>query len=237
MHRSKGFLRGAGDADRQMEKVMDFTNAFARYEVLVDQVGQVFNKVSTEFADEVKCKATCSDCCHALFDLTFVEALYIKSKFDEHFSGKIRFEITEAANKKDRALGKMKKEAYKRHESGMSDTDIIEQVSKMRMRCPLLGENGKCMMYDYRPIACRVYGIPTSAGGKGHTCGLSGFDQGKAYPTLNMDLVYDRLYGISKDLVREMDSKFTKMGNILVPLSMALITDYNEDYLGVEVKS
>ncbi len=216
---------------------MDLTNAFSRYEALVDQVGQVFNKVSTEFTEEVKCKPACDDCCHALFDLTFVEALYIKSKFDEVFAGKARFEITEYANKTDRALAKMKKEAYKRHEAGESDTAIIEAVSKMRVRCPLLGEDGKCQMYDYRPIACRVYGIPTSAGGQGHTCGLSGFDEGKAYPTLNMDLVYNRLYAISGDLVRELNSKYTKMGRVLVPLSMALITDYNEEYLGIEVTS
>lgn len=216
---------------------MDLTNAFSRYEALVDQVGQVFNKVSSEFAEEVKCKPACDDCCHALFDLTFVEALYIKSKFDDVFAGKARFEITEYANKTDRALAKMKKEAYKRHEAGESDTAIIEAVSKMRVRCPLLGEDGKCQMYDYRPIACRVYGIPTSAGGQGHTCGLSGFDEGKAYPTLNMDLVYNRLYAISGDLVRELNSKYTKMGRVLVPLSMALITDYNEEYLGIEVTS
>lgn len=216
---------------------MELTNAFTRYEALVDQVGQVFNKVSSEFTDEVRCKPTCDDCCHALFDLTFVEALYIKNKFDELFSGKIRFDITEAANQADRTLGMMKKEAYKRHEAGESDASIIAQVSKMRVRCPLLGEEGKCMMYDHRPIACRVYGIPTSAGGQGHTCGLSGFDQGKSYPTLNMDLVYNRLYAISKDLVRELNSRFTKMDTILVPLSMALITDYNEDYLGIKVGS
>jgi len=220
-----------------MEMVMDFSNAFSRYDALVDQVGQVFTKVSSEFSEEVKCKAGCDDCCHALFDLTFVEALYIKSKFDEIYTGKARHDIIERANAADRVLAKMKKEAYKRHEAGESDDAIIDTVSKMRVRCPLLGEDGCCLMYAYRPIACRVYGIPTSAGGKGHTCGLSGFNEGKAYPTLNMDLVYNRLYKISGDLVREIDSRFTKMGSVLVPLSMALLIDYNEEYLGVEVKA
>ena len=216
---------------------MDFSNAFSRYEALVDQVSQVFTKVSSEFSEEVKCKAGCDDCCHALFDLTFVEALYIKEKFDELYNGKARHEITERASTVDRGLAKMKKEAYKRHEAGTPDDAIIEAISKMRVRCPLLGEEGKCLMYEHRPIACRVYGIPTSAAGKGHTCGLSGFDEGKAYPTLNMDLVYNRLYKISGDLVREIDSRFTQMGSVLVPLSMALLTDYNEEYLGVEVKA
>lgn len=216
---------------------MDFTHAFSRYEALVNQVGEVFNKVSSEFPQEVKCKPSCDDCCHALFDLTFVEALYIKGKFDEHFTGKARHEITERANLADRTLAKLKKEAFKRHEAGETDEAIIDEVSKMRVRCPLLGDEGTCQMYAFRPIACRVYGIPTSAGGKGHTCGLSGFVEGKAYPTLNMDLVYNRLYKISEELVRGIDSKFTQMGSVLVPLSMALLTDYNDEYLGVEAKA
>lgn len=216
---------------------MDFSDAFSRYEALVGQVGELFTKVSSEFHDEVRCKPTCDDCCHALFDLTFVEALYIKSRFDELFTGKARHDITERANKADRTLAKVKKEAFKRHEAGESAEIVLETVSKMRVRCPLLGDEGTCEMYDHRPIACRVYGIPTSAGGKGHTCGLSGFKEGTAYPTLNMDLVYNRLYAISGDLVRQVNSRFTKMGTLLVPLSMALITDYNEEYLGVEAKA
>ncbi|WP_300672044.1 YkgJ family cysteine cluster protein [Desulfoluna sp.] len=214
---------------------MDFTHSFSRYEALVGQVGQIFTQVSSEFKDEVACKPGCDDCCHALFDLTFVEALYLKSKFDELFTGKVRYEITERASKADRTLAKLKKEAYKRHEAGEDDSAIIDSISKLRVRCPLLGEEGRCLMYEYRPIACRVYGIPTSAAGKGHTCGLSGFNEGKAYPTLNMDLVYNRLYAISKELVRHIDSRFTKMETLLMPLSMVLITDFNNEFLGVEV--
>ncbi|MCG8470792.1 MAG: YkgJ family cysteine cluster protein [Desulfobacterales bacterium] len=213
---------------------MDFSKAFSKYETLVGQVEKVFAKVQGDFPSEVKCKAGCDDCCHALFDLTLVEALYIKSKFDETYTGKARYEITERSNKADRALTKLKKEAFKRHEKGESDEVIIESISKMRMRCPLLGEESTCLLYEHRPIACRVYGIPTSAAGKGHTCGFSGFKEGVQYPTLNMDLVYGQLYTISKELVRDLKSKHTRMDTILVPLSMALLTDYNEEYMGVE---
>lgn len=213
---------------------MDFSKAFSKYETLVGQVEKVFGKVQGEFSEEVKCKAGCDDCCHALFDLTLVEALYIKSKFDETYTGKARYEITERSNKTDRAIAKLKKEAYQRHKDGESDEAIIESISQMRMRCPLLGEESTCKLYDFRPIACRVYGIPTSAAGKGHTCGLSGFKEGVQYPTLNMDLVYAQLYNISKELVRDLSSKHTRMDTVLVPLSMALLTDYNEDYMGVE---
>ena len=70
-------------------------------------------------------------------------------------------------------------------------------------------------------------------GGKGHTCGLSGFVQGKNYPTFNQDVVHDQLMAISAELIQAIQSRHVKMGDVLVPLSMVLLTDYDEEYLGV----
>jgi hypothetical protein len=88
-------------------------------------------------------------------------------------------------------------------------------------------------MYAFRPIACRVYGIPQAVGGKGRTCGFSGFKPGESYPTLNHDIIHDQLMAISSELVQAIRSKHTQMAEVLVPLSMALITDYNEAYMGI----
>ncbi len=61
---------------------------FKKYEALVSKAEAVFEQVKSKFPDEVKCKEGCSDCCHALFDLTLVEALYINFRFNEQFEGK-----------------------------------------------------------------------------------------------------------------------------------------------------
>jgi hypothetical protein len=34
-------------------------------------------------------------------------------------------------------------------------------------------------------------------------------------------------------MVKEMGSRHVKMADVLVPVSMALITDYNDEYLGI----
>ena len=69
--------------------------------------------------------------------------------------------------------------------------------------------------------------------GEGHTCGISGFKEGTAYPTINLDAIHRRLIEISKDLVVALKSKYGRMGEMLVPLSMALLNQYDERYLGV----
>lgn len=62
---------------------LDLAPFFAEYESLVRQVDAVFQKVSGQFPREVTCRQGCSDCCHALFDITLIEALYLNSKFSD----------------------------------------------------------------------------------------------------------------------------------------------------------
>lgn len=212
---------------------IDLLSFFEKYEALVLKVESVFAQVKTKYPEEVKCQKGCADCCHALFDLTLIEALYVNSRFNEKFSGKEKNELLEKANKADRRTYKIKKDAYRATQEGKEEDAVIEEIAKKRIRCPLLGENDLCSMYDYRPIACRVYGIPQAIGGKGRTCGFSGFKPGENYPTLNLDIVHDQLMALSAELVQHIRSKHIRMGEVLVPLSMALITEYNEAYLGV----
>lgn len=212
---------------------MDIAKYIKKYEELVVQIETVCEKVKSEHSERVTCKPGCSDCCHALFDLTLIEAVTIKQRFDEKFTGKLRHDILTVAGDVDRKIFKIKKNATEAEKLGTNGEKIIERISQEKIACPLLDENNHCRMYDHRPIACRVYGIPTSTGGKGYTCGLSGFTKGENYPTLNMDIVYKRLYDISNEMIRDIKSKYTKMGDILVPLSMCLTLDYNEEYFGI----
>jgi Fe-S-cluster containining protein len=106
----------------------------------------------------------------------------------------------------------------------------------MRVPCPLLNDQELCELYEFRPITCRFYGIPTAIGGSGHTCGLSGFEAGRSYPTVNLDRIHQELQHITAELVRDMGSKFIKLSDLLVPLSMALVTLFDAEFLGIDYK-
>ena len=179
---------------------MDLEKHFVKYEAVVNMVDQVFNRVKKEFPKEVFCREKCSDCCYAIFDLTLIEALYLNHKFKEIFSGHEKAELIATADKTDRVLVKMKRDAYKKVKEGADQLEIVGRMSQERVRCPLLGENNLCLMYEFRPITCRVYGIPTSTAGASHICGRTNFVQGKAYPTLNMDKIYTQLQLLSAEL-------------------------------------
>jgi Fe-S-cluster containining protein len=176
----------------------------------------------------------CADCCHALFDLSLVEALYINRKFIDNTLDQRKAEIIEDANKIDRKVFQLKRKAYKSVQSGAkTEEDVLFEMAAERIRCPLLNEENQCDLYDFRPITCRLYGIPTSISGRGHTCGLSGFKEGASYPTVNLDAIHAKLHALSQEIVVALKAKHVKMGDVLMPLSMALLTVFDETYLGI----
>ena len=214
----------------------DFSKFFARYESLRAQADQVFEKIKNQYTDCVKCKLECSDCCYALFDLTLIEAIYLNFHFNKILPEDRKTQLIELANRADRMIYKLKKKAYKKFKLGTSESEILAELAKERVTCPLLNSYNCCELYEQRPITCRLYGIPISIAGKGHTCGLSEFKPGEPYNTVNLDAFQNKLIELSTELVRELKSKYVKMGEILVPVSMALLTTYDESYLGVSEK-
>ena len=212
----------------------DFSSLFSKYEVLVKAAEDVFARVKSDFPECVKCKTGCADCCHALFDLTLIEALYINHQFHHNIDEAKKAELTEKANRTDRKIYKIKRNAYKAASAGTKEDELLSVMAKERVRCPLLNSQDTCDLYEHRPITCRFYGIPTAIQNKSYTCGLSGFNEGVSYPTVNMDVLHHKLYELSVELIGAVRSKHIKMADMLVPLSMALLTDFDESYLGVK---
>ena len=214
--------------------IPELEQVFKKYEVFVKQLDGVFDSVRQQYSDCVKCKLECADCCHALFDLSLVEALYINSKFLDSVVGEKKSEILESANTSDRQIYQLKRKAFKAVASGEKSAEqVLLEMAAERIRCPLLNNDNQCDLYASRPVTCRLYGIPTAIGGQGHTCGLSAFKTGDAYPTVNLDAVHAKLHELSCEIIEVLQSTHVKMGDVLMPLSMALLTVFDEEYLGV----
>ncbi len=214
---------------------IDWGPYFKKYLALVKAADKVFERVVREYPDCVNCKLRCSDCCHALFDLTLIEAIYLNHWFHKTFDGLKKEKILENANKIDRQIHRIKRKAHQELLAGKNERDILKNLASERIRCPLLNQNDQCDLYRHRPITCRCYGIPTAISGKGHTCGKSGFIEGKSYPTVHLDVVYRQLQEIAAELIRDIGTKYVKLVDMLVPLSMALLTIYDDEYLGIDI--
>ncbi len=207
---------------------------FRDYETLTARTDELFERVRAQFPAEVACTAGCSDCCHAMFDLSLVEAMALNRAFNARFGfGAARSAVLEAAGDADRAATRLKRHYFQRAKQGATDEEILREAARDRLRCPLLGPDDRCVLYEQRPVTCRLYGVPTAIHGKAHVCGKCGFARGGAYPTVALDRIQDKLAELSRRLAAAVGSRYRELHTVYVPVSMALLTKYDDAYLGV----
>ena len=212
----------------------DLTLFFERYETHAREADALFARIRSEYPELVVCREQCSSCCHALFDLSLVEALYLQAKFQERFPlGAERTAVLELADKADRESARIKRRVFKESKAGKDSNAILAEVASLTVRCPLLGKDDRCILYDARPVTCRLYGVPTAIGGKSHTCGKTGFLQGEKYPTVALDKMQQRLSDLSGELAIAVGTAYTELASMYVPVSSALLTEFTPEYLGI----
>ena len=193
---------------------------FRNYELLIDKAESAFHRMEEENGSSITCSLQCSDCCHAVFGLFFIEAAYIQRHF-ENLPNPIKQDTLLRCEKSDQDLDRLQKML----KSFENDPEMSHYtLAKERIRCPLLDEEEKCVLYHARPITCRVYGIPTRIQGKVRVCGKSGFKAGKTYPIFDLDGVYRDLYVLSNELLIQAGDDHTEKASLLITVSKALRT-------------
>jgi Fe-S-cluster containining protein len=219
--------------------MFDYLSVFEKYEALVEEVDRAIGRVQEAHPDQIRCRRGCSDCCSAVFDLTLVESFYLNAHYHWELSDDLRLAITGRAEIADRQFYRIKHKLHRmRLREGKTDRELLWYLAEQRVRCPLLNASEGCDLYAFRPITCRVYGIPTAIQGEPRICELSGFESGRSYPTVHLDRINDRLFSLSRYLLGEagIADPDQKLNGLVVPASEALMTEYHEDYFRLLAK-
>ena len=209
---------------------MNFTHLFQRYELLVAKADQAFHKMQKDYGAYIKCKLHCSDCCHAVFGLFLIEAAYLQQHFNQ-LARKERQAAVLRGEKSEKEYGELEK---KLKTYGNDPQMASYSLGRERIRCPLLSDHRMCILYIYRPITCRIYGIPLVIQGKAHVCGNACFKKGELYPSFNLDEVQRELYLLSRELLDRSGRKDLERASLLISVSKAIKTPFkvliNEDF-------
>lgn len=174
---------------------------FSRLKELYQFIDDTVEDIKKQHPDQVTCKPGCADCCHAVFDVSFIEAAYIASFLKENQK------ILETQQKRA-------EEAAVQYERLLQEK---VDIAKERIRCPLLGEDDLCLAHEVRPINCRTYGTPTVIGGNTHVCGISGFESMGSYPTIDLAPLQKALKDYSVAIVGE------DFGNRRFPIAWVIL--------------
>lgn len=208
---------------------MNISQLIHSYEFLADKADAAFHRMEKEHGTCIKCERYCSDCCHAVFGLFLIEAAYLK----QHFDQLDRKEIKEAllrCNDTERSLKRLEIKLQTNEEDAQMQAYIL---ARERIRCPLLDEKKECILYPYRPITCRVYGIPTKIHGKARVCGKAGFKKSESYPAFDLDGVYRDLFNLSKELLESEEKGDPEKASLLISVSKAITTPLEEIINGI----
>lgn len=181
-----------------MDKLVDHIR---RYLEQVNRADSLFRSVHDTHRELITCKPGCNDCCSVYFELSFVEAFYISGMFHDGLDAGARSRALERAEKSqelfDRARSLLAAAAEKDSPNG---SELEDAAARIKIPCPL-NEDGVCVLYDHRPITCRLYGIPQRIGTRVVVCPKTGFQSGGSYVTVDMADITNRLQRYSVDLI------------------------------------
>lgn len=131
------------------------------YGALLSTVDRWFNRCLSVSPDKIKCVQGCSECCRALFDITLLDAWFLKSGFDR-LDEYTKQEALGKAVKRLHSLQNVWPDFDKPYLLNIKPEEEWEELmpDEDETLCPLLSTEGKCLVYEYRPMTCRLHGIP-----------------------------------------------------------------------------
>ena len=131
------------------------------YKLLLTEIDDWFAHCQTDFPDDIACGKGCSDCCRGLFDITVLDAALLKSGFKS-----LPLEIRVSSRKKaEESLSKIQtywpefKRPFILNYRPEEERETL-MATDNETPCALLDEKGRCLLYDYRPMTCRLHGLP-----------------------------------------------------------------------------
>lgn len=132
-----------------------------RYGELLREVDAWFQRCLEQHPDLIACRNGCSECCRGLFDITLLDAFYLKRGFDR-LPKPLKTEIVGAAYRRLELLSRVNAdftEPWLLNSIPEVEWDAL-MPEEDETPCLLLSENGGCLAYEYRPMTCRLNGIP-----------------------------------------------------------------------------
>lgn len=136
---SDGYKIGMSAVHPVIKQKLLFDSLKKMYDA-VDDFIKMLSDYAIKQGKNIDCKKGCEWCCYQPVYALSYEMEYLNAFIKNNFDNKSQNEIKVRAEKKNNKL------------KNLSDTDLLNS----KFPCPLL-QNGACIAYEARPMACRIY--------------------------------------------------------------------------------
>lgn len=132
-----------------------------QYGKLLAEVDSWFAAAITKYPEQIRCGKGCSACCRALFDITLLDALFLQQGF-ARLAPAVRAEVLAEAERRVAGIRRTWPEfAHPFLLNHRSENDWQQLMPEDdETPCLLLDREGHCLVYEYRPMTCRLHGLP-----------------------------------------------------------------------------
>jgi len=132
-----------------------------QYRLLLRQVDAWFAGAVQSHPEQIRCGKGCSGCCRALFDITLLDALHLQQGF-ARLPLKVRQTVLAEAERRVAELRRQWPEYAHpyllNHRSEEEWQELMPEDDETP--CVLLDNSGRCLIYEHRPMTCRLHGLP-----------------------------------------------------------------------------
>jgi Fe-S-cluster containining protein len=137
------------------------TDILTQYRELLVKVDHWFARCSDSSPHQIRCRTGCSHCCRGLFDITLLDAALLRSGFT-NLPGAVREDLRSKALKRITDIQLLLPDFI---QPFLLDNLSDEELSSIMPEdddtpCLLLDSDQRCLLYDYRPLTCRLHGFP-----------------------------------------------------------------------------
>ncbi len=131
-----------------------------QYRALLETVDAWFDRCAALAGGEVVCRRSCTGCCRGLFDISLLDAALIQHGFSRLEDG-TRERILHSSRKRLEELQALWPGFVPPYILNRLPHDAWQRMPEEDMTpCPLLSDDGLCLVYDCRPMTCRLHGLP-----------------------------------------------------------------------------
>jgi Fe-S-cluster containining protein len=131
------------------------------YDRFLQDLDTWFRSVRVKYGARMQCGQGCTDCCCGLFDVPLPDAMRVAAGFKK-LNSSMRAEVLQRSSF---IHAKLLESDPKLHDPFLLSSDSGKDVDRLAdrfdsVRCPFLYDDGGCLIYASRPLACILEGVP-----------------------------------------------------------------------------
>jgi len=138
------------------------------YKRVLDRADEFFRGVMESQARNLQCGRGCSLCCHGLFEIGSGDVPLIAEGLESLHPMRRKMIVRRAVE-----IVASSQHPNLRDCSPIDKEAFFERTASTP--CPNLNDRGECLIYEYRPLVCRTFGLPLRNGDQylGDVCELN----------------------------------------------------------------